>query len=88
MTAATKGRLTTPLVRDGDGLRPATWDEALDTSRRRALARARSHGRDDVVRDLLVLEGDERDELPRSEVRAPGDGHEQHRQLQPHLTRA
>ncbi len=25
-----KGRLTTPLVREGDGLRPATWDEALD----------------------------------------------------------
>jgi formate dehydrogenase major subunit len=30
MSAATKGRLTTPLVRDGAGLRPATWDEALD----------------------------------------------------------
>jgi predicted molibdopterin-dependent oxidoreductase YjgC len=26
-----KGRLTTPLVRDGDALRPAAWDEALDT---------------------------------------------------------
>ncbi len=24
------GRLTTPLVRDGGELRPATWDEALD----------------------------------------------------------
>ena len=23
-------RLTEPLVRDGDALRPATWDEALD----------------------------------------------------------
>jgi formate dehydrogenase major subunit len=23
-------RLTEPLVRDGEGLRPATWDEALD----------------------------------------------------------
>ena len=23
-------RLTQPLVRDGEGLRPATWDEALD----------------------------------------------------------
>ena len=23
-------RLTQPLVRDGDALRPATWDEALD----------------------------------------------------------
>ena len=26
-----KGRLTSPLVRDGDELRPASWDEALDT---------------------------------------------------------
>ncbi len=26
----TKGRLTTPLVRDSGGLRPATWNEALD----------------------------------------------------------
>ena len=25
-----KGRLTTPLVRDGGELRPASWDEALD----------------------------------------------------------
>jgi predicted molibdopterin-dependent oxidoreductase YjgC len=30
MSAAMTGRLTTPLVRDGDGLRPATWEEALD----------------------------------------------------------
>jgi len=30
MRQGTKGRLTTPLVRDGGGLRPATWDEALD----------------------------------------------------------
>jgi formate dehydrogenase major subunit len=26
-----QGRLTTPLVRDGDELRPATWGEALET---------------------------------------------------------
>ncbi len=26
-----KGRLTTPLVRDGETLRPTTWDDALDT---------------------------------------------------------
>jgi len=25
-----KGRLTVPLVRESGGLRPATWDEALD----------------------------------------------------------
>jgi formate dehydrogenase (hydrogenase) len=27
-----KGRLTTPLVRSGGTLRPATWDEALDAT--------------------------------------------------------
>ena len=30
MRATMSGRLTTPLVRDGGELRPATWDEALD----------------------------------------------------------
>jgi formate dehydrogenase major subunit len=30
MRAGTTGRLTTPLVRDEGGLRPATWEEALD----------------------------------------------------------
>ena len=35
-----KGRLTEPLVRDGDVLRPATWDEALDCAAE-GLARAR-----------------------------------------------
>ncbi len=35
-----KGRLTTPLVRDGDGFRPATWDEALARAAD-GLARAR-----------------------------------------------
>ena len=37
---------------------------------------------------VLVLEGDERDELHRPEVRAHGHRHEQHRLLQPHLTRS
>jgi len=36
-----KGRITTPLVRDGDGLRPATWDEALDRAAA-GLARVRA----------------------------------------------
>ena len=31
MPSMPKGRLTTPLVRDGAELRPASWDEALDT---------------------------------------------------------
>ena len=38
-----KGRLTTPLVRDGDALRAASWDEALDTVAA-GFARARDAG--------------------------------------------
>jgi len=38
-----KGRLTTPLVRDGDTLRTASWDEALDTVAA-GFARARDAG--------------------------------------------
>jgi len=30
MASAMKERLTTPLVREGGELRPASWDEALD----------------------------------------------------------
>ena len=29
MSQITSGRLTTPLIRDGDGHRPAGWEEAL-----------------------------------------------------------
>jgi formate dehydrogenase (hydrogenase) len=36
-----KGRLTTPLVRDGGALQPATWEEALDRAAA-ALDRARA----------------------------------------------
>lgn len=38
-----KGRLTTPLIRDGDALRTASWDEALDTVAA-GFARARDAG--------------------------------------------
>ena len=31
MSSKTRGRLTTPLVRRGGTLEPASWDEALDT---------------------------------------------------------
>jgi formate dehydrogenase major subunit len=40
-----KGRLTTPLVRDGSALRPAAWDEALSTAAA-GFARARDAGAD------------------------------------------
>jgi formate dehydrogenase major subunit len=36
-----KGRLTTPLVRDGSQLRPASWEEALERAAA-ALDRARA----------------------------------------------
>jgi predicted molibdopterin-dependent oxidoreductase YjgC len=36
-----KGRLTTPLVREGGELRPASWDEALDRAAA-GFARARA----------------------------------------------
>jgi formate dehydrogenase major subunit len=29
MSQITSGRLTTPLIREGDGHRPASWEEAL-----------------------------------------------------------
>jgi formate dehydrogenase major subunit len=38
-----RGRLTTPLVRDGETLREASWDEALDLAAA-GLARAREAG--------------------------------------------
>ncbi len=30
MSQITSGRLTTPLIREGDGHRPASWEEALE----------------------------------------------------------
>ena len=66
---------------------PATWDEALD----RAAAGFRAAvdaARPERVRDVQLLEGHERDELRRPEVRPGGHRQQQHRQLQPHLTRS
>lgn len=37
-------RLTTPMVRDGGGLRPATWDEALDRAAAGIRATTAAHG--------------------------------------------
>jgi formate dehydrogenase major subunit len=37
-------RLTTPLVRDGDALRPASWDEALDRAAAGLSAVRDTHG--------------------------------------------
>jgi predicted molibdopterin-dependent oxidoreductase YjgC len=43
MRSTTRGRLTQPLVRAGGALRPASWDEALDTVAA-GFARAREAG--------------------------------------------
>jgi assimilatory nitrate reductase catalytic subunit len=42
-------RLTTPLVREGGRLRPATWDAALDLVARRITDTQAAHGRDAVA---------------------------------------
>ena len=41
-------RLTTPLVRDGGTLRPATWDEALDRAAEGFRRNLERHGRQAV----------------------------------------
>jgi predicted molibdopterin-dependent oxidoreductase YjgC len=74
-----KGRLTTPLVRDGDGLRPASWDEALDTVAA-GFARAREL-------DASTSFGIFSCSKATNEMNFLGDGLEQHRLVQPHLTR-
>ena len=83
-------RLTTPLVRDGDRstgvLRPATWDEALDRVAAGLRAAGEAHGSEDV-RGLQLQQVDQRGQLRGPEVRPRRPGQQQHRQLQPHLTR-
>ena len=61
-------RLTQPMVREDGRLRPASWDEALDRRGRRfpPCGGGQGTGRG---RDVLVLEGHQRDELHRPEVR-------------------
>ena len=81
-----RGRLTEPLVRENGALRPASWDEALDCRGGRARPGPRA-GRDALLRHVQLLQGVERGELPGAEVRPLGDGVEQHRLVQPHLTR-
>ena len=76
-------RLTEPLVRENGELRPATLGRGAGARRRRPARRARRR-----LRDVQLLQGHERDELRRAEVLAGGDGQQQRRQLQPHLTRS
>ena len=66
-------RLTRPLVRDGDVLRPASWPEAIDVAVRGLKAAGSSVGV--LTGGRLTLE----DAYGYCQVRASGAGHEQHR---------
>ena len=79
-------RLTEPLVRENGALRAGNLGRGAGSRRRRVRRRGRG-GRPERVRPVQLLEGDERGELHDAEVRAGRDRHEQHRQLQPDLTR-
>ena len=69
-------------------LRPATWDEALDRAAVGVARRSRAAHGPIRIRNVQLLEGDQRAELPHAEVRACGHRLQQHRQLQPNLTRS
>ncbi len=81
-----KGRLTTPLVREDGALRPATWDEALDRAAA-GFARAREADTSTSFGIFSCSKASNEMNFLAAEVRAPGDGHEQHRLLQQNLTR-
>ena len=80
-------RLTQPLVRDNGVLRPATLGRGARPRGRGVPAQPRRRaGR--RARHLQLLEVHQRGELPGAEAGARGVRHEQHRQLQPNLTRS
>ena len=82
-----RGRLKEPLVRENGTLRPASWDEALDVAAA-GLDRARQA---DTTRSFGMFscsKASNEANFLGAEVRAFRDGVEQHRLLQPHLTRS
>ena len=84
----TTGRLTTPLVRDNGELRPASWDEALDRAADGLPAARDTHGPTTSFGMFSCSKAtNEMNFLAQKFARA-GDRHEQHRLLQPHLTRS
>ena len=83
-------RLTTPLVRDGDRLtgtlRPATWDEALDRAVDGLRAAGAAHG--SRTYGLFSCSKSTNEVNYAAQKFVPHrPGQQQHRQLQPHLTR-
>ena len=81
-------RLTQPLVRDtkGSELRPATLGRGAGSGGRRVPSRE-GGSRPDDLRHLQLQQGDQRGQLRGAEVQPDDPGQQQHRQLQPDLTR-
>ncbi len=73
-------RLTTPLIREGDKFREASWDEALQLVARRLVGnQGRARARLACAHFLIQMH--ERGKLPDAEVGPRRGGHQQHRQL-------
>ena len=81
-----KGRLTTPLVRDGNELRPAGWDEALDTVAA-GFARARDADASTSFGIFSCSKATNEMNFLAQKLARQVMRHEQHRLVQPHLTR-
>ena len=79
-------RLTEPLVRENGELRPASWDEALDRAADGFRAAVAGRGPNAFGMFSCSKATNEMNYMAQKFARV-GDRHEQHRQLQPHLTR-
>ena len=81
-------RLTQPLVRDTKGgeLRPATWDEALDRVVAGFQAAKAAHG-PTTFGTFSCSKATNEVNFAAQKFSRPGPGQQQHRQLQPDLTR-
>ena len=79
-------RLAQPLVRDSGALRPATWDEALDRAAEGFRRNVERHGPDAVGMFSCSKATNEMNFVAQKFTRVV-DRHQQHRLLQPHLTR-
>ena len=79
-----RGRLTEPLVRENGALRPATWDEALD---RAASGWPREHAGRDALGIFSCSKSTNEVNFLAQKFARVGSA-QQHRQLQPDLTRS
>ena len=79
-------RLTQPMVRENGALRPATWDEALDRAAG-GFDAVRAAGNPNAFGLFSCSKATNEVNFMDTEVHARCHGHQQHRQLQPDLTR-